>query len=51
VFGGVFVLRRVATANVPAYLAKPKVHPGITYLQAFFAALRVWRHVLNLIEM
>jgi hypothetical protein len=39
VFRGVFVFRRIATADVPAYQAFPKMDPGIAHLQAFLAAL------------
>ena len=37
--GGVPVPRRVATADVPAQEALAKVHPGVTRLETFFAAV------------
>jgi hypothetical protein len=44
-FGGVFVLGVVAAANMAAGLADPQVYPGITDLQAVFAALRARRNL------
>ena len=49
-FGRVPILRAVAAADVPTVQAHPKVNPGITGLQALFAALRVWGDVANRIE-
>lgn len=37
---GVFVLRRVAAADVPATQTLPQMYPRISHTQAFFAALR-----------
>ena len=39
--GGVPVLRIVAAADVSAAAAQPQVHPGVTHLQAFLAAVGV----------
>jgi len=39
VFGGVFVLGRIAAAHVAANQAFPQMDPGIAHLQAFLAAL------------
>jgi hypothetical protein len=38
-FGSVFVLGRVAAADVAARQTKPQVDPGITHLDALFATL------------
>src|ERR1700686_5042684 len=39
--GRVFILRVVATADVPAGPAQPEMHPGIARLQTFFATARM----------
>jgi hypothetical protein len=49
VFGGVFVLGRIAAANVSAAQAQAQVDPFIAHLQAFFAAIRMWFDVTNLV--
>jgi hypothetical protein len=38
VFGGVLVLRGIATPNVAADEALAKMDPGVPHLEAFFAA-------------
>lgn len=50
-FGGVFILGGIATADVPAGHAEPKMHPPIAGLQAFLAAPRMRLHILNLVYM
>ena len=47
-FSGVFVLGRVAAANVTTFHTKPKVDPRITGFEAFLAAL--WRARLYVLE-
>jgi hypothetical protein len=49
--GGMFVLRRIAAAYVPAGHAKAKMHPPIAHLQALFTAFRVRLYVLDLTYM
>jgi hypothetical protein len=51
VFGGVFVLGRIATAYVTATEAQPQVDPGIAHLEAFFAAVGVRRDFVYLVGM
>ena len=51
VFRGVFVLRRVATPDMPAGHAQTQVDPGVANLQAVFTAVSAGRDFANLIEM
>src|SRR5438132_2402038 len=51
VLGGVLVLRRVATADVTAYLAQPEMHPGVPHLQTFLAAFRMRPRIPDQFEM
>jgi hypothetical protein len=51
VFRGMFVWRRVATADVPAGHAKAQVYPGGADTQAVFTAVGTGGYFLNLIEM
>jgi hypothetical protein len=48
--GGVFVLRRVAAADVPASFAEAQVHPCVPDFQAILTALRARRDFSDLIE-
>ena len=48
---GVFVRRLVAAAHMPANAADAQVHPPVTGLQTFFAALGARFDVLYLVEM
>jgi hypothetical protein len=41
VLGGVFVLGRIATADVAAFQAQPQMDPGIAHLEAFFTTGRL----------
>jgi hypothetical protein len=50
-FGGMLVLRRVATANVSARKTHAEVDPRIAGLSAFFALMFVGFPYLDLIEM
>jgi hypothetical protein len=50
VLRGVFVLRRVATANVAADHAQPEVDPAIVHLQALFAAMCMRFDVIDLVQ-
>jgi len=50
-FGRVFVLRLVATADVAANHAKPQVYPSVPDLQTILTPLRTWRDSADLIEM
>src|SRR5215210_3478508 len=49
--GGMFVLRRVAAADVTAAAAETQVHPGIPHRQALLAAVGAGSDVLYLINM
>lgn len=51
VFCRVAILRGVATTDMTAYQTHPQVHPVITRLQAFFAALRPRLDIADLVEM
>ena len=48
---GVFVLRRVATADVTAAHTQPQMHPRVANLQAIFASVGARGYFSNLIEM
>jgi hypothetical protein len=37
--GGMLILRRIATTHVPAFQARPQMHPSVAYFDAFRAAL------------
>jgi hypothetical protein len=50
-FGRVRVLRRVAAADMSTREAKAQMHPGISCLQAVFAAVRAGRDLLYLVQM
>jgi hypothetical protein len=50
-FGGVFVLRRVATSDVPAGEAQAQMYPGIAHLHALFADAFIRARNLDLIQM
>jgi hypothetical protein len=50
VFGGVFVLRRIAAAYVSAGHAHAQVNPGVTKLDALFADMCARARDLNLIQ-
>jgi hypothetical protein len=50
VLGGVFVLRRIAAADVAAGEAQAQVDPGVAHLQTFFAAFGLRFYVVNLVE-
>jgi hypothetical protein len=43
VFGGMFVLRRIAAADVPTLQAQAQMHPGIAHLETFLAAFAAGR--------
>ena len=45
VFGRVLVPGRIAAANVAADEALPKMHPGVSHLQTFFATLAARFHL------
>jgi hypothetical protein len=49
-FGGVFVLRRVAAAHFPANETHAKVDPGVAALHAFLALMLVGVPHLDLIQ-
>ena len=48
--GSVFVLRGVATANVPADKALAQVYPGIANFQAILAAISTRGNFSDLVE-
>ena len=39
-FGGVLVLRRIATADMAARATQTQMHPSVAHGETFFAALR-----------
>jgi hypothetical protein len=45
---GVFVLGRVAAADVAALHAQAEMDPGVAHFQALFAALGVLRYLVNM---
>ena len=47
VFGGVFVLRRIAAADVTADQALSQVDPGIAHLEALLTAFAAWLNLAN----
>jgi hypothetical protein len=47
VLGGVLVLGRIATADVPAFETQTQVDPGIPHLETFFAALATRSDLLD----
>jgi hypothetical protein len=49
-FGGVLVLRRIATAYMAAGSAETKVDPVVAHLETFFAAVCFRFHGVNLIH-
>src|ERR1022692_1938808 len=51
VFGGVFVLGRIAATHVSATEAQPQVNPSVAHLEAFFAAVCVRRDFVYLVGM
>ena len=51
VFGGMFVLRTVATAHMATGEAKAQMNPAISHLQALFTAGSFRLHVPNLLGM
>lgn len=51
VFGGVFIFRGVATADMAALQAQPQVYPSVARLQALLATLGTRRDLLDLVQM
>ena len=51
VFGGMFVLRGVATANVSAFQTEPQMDPGVSKFDALFANVDFGVPDLDLVEM
>jgi hypothetical protein len=49
--GGVFILGRIAAANVAADEALTQMDPGIAHLQTFLAAFAAGLHVANFFHM
>jgi hypothetical protein len=49
-FGGVLVLRRIATTDISADKTEPQVNPSITHLYAFFANVLGGRPDFDLVE-
>jgi hypothetical protein len=47
-FGGVMVFRIIATADVAANQALPQMYPCIAYLEALFATIGRWLHIVYL---
>src|SRR5258707_13849086 len=48
--GGVLVFGGVAASDVAALHAQTKMHPGVAHFQALFAALGVWRYLVNVTQ-
>ncbi len=51
VFGGMLILRGIATADFPTGLADPQMHPGIPKCQTFFTTIRAGYNFVEEIEM
>jgi hypothetical protein len=49
-FRGVFIFRGIAATDVAAAQTKTQMHPAVPHLQTLFAALGLWLHALNLIQ-
>jgi hypothetical protein len=47
---GMFILRRVAAADVAADFTQAQVHPCVAHAQAVFAAFGAWANVSDLIQ-
>jgi len=50
-FCGMFIFRGIAAAHMSAGQAEAQVHPTVANLYTLFAALGLWLHAANLIEM
>jgi hypothetical protein len=50
-FGGMFILRRIAAAHLPAHHTHAQVNPGVADLHAFFADVLVCGCDFDLIQM
>jgi hypothetical protein len=48
--GGMFVLRRIAAADVPADHTHPQVNPGVTHFDTFFTDVSVGGRNFDLIQ-
>jgi hypothetical protein len=51
VLRGMFILRRIATADMPAFQAQPQMDPGVSNFHAVFTNLLVCRRNADFIEM
>ena len=51
VLRGVFILRRIATADMPAFQAQPQMDPGVSNFHAVFTNMLVRRCNADLSEM
>jgi hypothetical protein len=51
VFRGVFILRRIAAANMPAFEAKAQVYPRIPSFQTILTAIRAGRDLSDMVKM
>jgi len=51
VLRGMFILRRIATADMPAFQAQPQMDPGVSNFHAVFTNMLVCRCNADLIEM
>jgi hypothetical protein len=49
--GGVFILRRIAATDVPAYHAHAQMDPGVAHFHALFTDVSVSGRELDLIQM
>jgi hypothetical protein len=49
--GGMFILRLVAAADVPAFKTDAQVYPGVADFQAILAPIRAWCNLTYLVKM
>jgi len=49
-FCGMFVLRGIAAANMPAFQANAQVNPAITGLQTILTSLCAGRDIMNMVK-
>jgi hypothetical protein len=50
VFGGMFIFRTVAAADMPADQTDTQVHPPVAHLKTLFTAFGAWCNLLNLVK-
>jgi hypothetical protein len=50
VFGGVLVLGRIATSDMPAVQANSQMYPTVAHLDALFANVLLWLEILGIFQ-